>query len=320
MTAAKGRFMLRWHTLATWFRRRYGVRVQKIPLDAGATCPNRDGSLSRDGCLFCNAGGSGSGLGLRGMSLAGQWRRWHAKYAATDPDRRFMAYLQSFSNTYGPVDRLRRLLEEIVALPGCMGVSIGTRPDCLDEKRIAMLAGISLPEVWLELGLQSAHDATLRRVQRGHDAAASARAIRMAAQAGLLVCGHLMAGLPGEDYEDFARSVDWAVSLPLAGLKLHNVYVPRGTGLARLHALGQYAPLARDEYVDWLCGVLPRIPSTIVLHRIQADPSHGELEAPTWALDKRGVITDIRRALAARQLWQGCRADAPNARPEWFGG
>ena len=231
-----------------------------------------------------------------------------------------MAYLQSFSNTYGPVDRLRRLLTEIAALPGCMGVSIGTRPDCLDEERLALLAAVPLPEVWLELGLQSAHDATLRRVRRGHDAATSARAVRMAAQAGLLVCGHLMAGLPGEDYGDFAASVDWAVSLPLAGLKLHNVYVPRGTELARLYARGEYAPLTRDEYVDWLCGVLPRIPSAIVLHRIQADPAPGELEGPSWALDKRGIITDVRRALTARGLWQGCRADVPDARPQWFGG
>ena len=169
--------MLLWHTLATWFRRRYGSRVQKIPLDAGATCPNRDGTLSREGCLFCNHEGSGSGLGLRGLSLAAQWQRWHTKYTATDPDRRFMAYLQSFSNTYGPVDRLRRLLTEIAALPGCMGVSVGTRPDCLDEDRVALLASIPLPEVWLELGLQSAHDATLRRIRRGHDAAASVRAV-----------------------------------------------------------------------------------------------------------------------------------------------
>lgn len=312
--------MLRWHTLATWFRRRYGVRVQKIPLDAGATCPNRDGTLSHDGCLFCNDAGSGSGLGLRGLSPAEQWRRWHDKYTATDPDRRFMAYLQSFSNTYGSVDRLRRLLTEIAALPGCMGVSIGTRPDCLDEERLALLAAVPLSEVWLELGLQSAHDATLRRVRRGHDAATSARAVRMAAQAGLLVCGHLMAGLPGEDYGDFAASVDWAVSLPLAGLKLHNVYVPRGTELARLYARGEYAPLTRDEYVDWVCGVLPRIPSAIVLHRIQADPAPGELEGPSWTLDKRGIITDVRRALTARGLWQGCRADVPDARPQWFGG
>ena len=144
--------------------------------------------------------------------------------------------------------------------------------------------------------------------------------MRAALDAGLLVCGHLMAGLPGEDEKDFLHGVDWAVSLGMQGLKLHNVYVPQGTELARQWQVGGYRPLARDEYVDMLCAALPRIPSTVVMQRIQADPAPGELLAPAWALEKRGIITDLRRAMAARGLWQGCRADATEARPEWFGG
>ncbi|MDO5484373.1 MAG: TIGR01212 family radical SAM protein, partial [Desulfovibrionaceae bacterium] len=279
--------MLRWHTLATWFRRRYGVRVQKIPLDAGAACPNRDGLLSRLGCLFCDAQGSGSGLGGQGLSLREQWRHWYDKYRATDPDRRFMAYLQSFSNTYGPVERLRAVLEEITALPGCSGISVGTRPDCLSPEKLDALAEAGqragIGEVWLELGLQSSRDATLARINRGHTAACAARAVTLGAERGLLVCGHLMAGLPGEDEAAFLESVDWAVSLPLAGIKLHNVFVPKGTGLARLWQGGEYAPLARDEYVDMLCAALPRIPSGIVIHRLQSDPAPGALLAPDWA-------------------------------------
>ena len=310
--------MLLWHTLATWFRRRYGSRVQKIPLDARASCPNRDGTLSRAGCTFCNAAGSGSGLGA--LPLAEQWARWRAKYTATDSDRLFMAYLQAYSNTYGPAERLRRLLDEVKRLPGCMGISVGTRADCLDAEKLALLAGCGLPDIWLEIGLQSASDATLARLNRGHDAACVATAVRQAAAAGLQVCLHLMAGLPGEDEQDFLASLDWALALPVAGLKLHNVYVPHGTALAVQHAAGAYRPLARDEYVDLLCAALPRIPSHIVLHRLQADPAPGELLAPAWAAEKRGIITDIRRALAARGLWQGCRADVPDARPAWFGG
>ena len=124
--------MLLWHTLATYFRRKYGVRVQKIPLDAGATCPNRDGTLSARGCIFCNDSGSGSGMGLRGLDLRAQWDAWYTKYTTTDSDRLFMAYLQSFSNTYGPAARLAHLLEQVAALPGCRGIAVGTRPDCLD--------------------------------------------------------------------------------------------------------------------------------------------------------------------------------------------
>ena len=299
--------MLLWHTLATYFRRKYGVRVQKIPLDAGATCPNRDGTLSARGCIFCNDSGSGSGMGLRGLDLRAQWDAWYAKYTTTDSDRLFMAYLQSFSNTYGPASRLAHLLEQVAALPGCRGIAVGTRPDCLDGEKLALLAG-------------TCRDDTLRRINRGHTARQAEEAVRAALDAGLLVCGHLMAGLPGEDENDFLDGVDWAVSLGMQGLKLHNVYVPQGTELARQWRAGDYRPLARDEYVDMLCAALPRIPSTVVMQRIQADPAPGELLAPAWALEKRGIITDLRRALAARGLWQGCRADATEARPEWFGG
>lgn len=312
--------MLLWHTLATWFRRRYGKRVQKIPLDARSGCPNRDGTLSRQGCTFCNADGSGSGLGGQGLSLAAQWERWRDKYTKTDSDRLFMAYLQSFSNTYGPLERFLGLLEQIGSLPDCMGLSVGTRPDCVDAARLDALAACPLPEVWLELGLQSASDATLARINRGHTAACSEVAVREAARRGIQVCGHLMFGLPGEDHADFLRSLDWALSLPLAGLKLHNVYVPQGTALARQYAAGGYHPLARDEYVDLLCRMLPRIPSHVVLHRVQSDPAPGELLAPAWAAEKRGIMTDIRRALAARHLWQGCAADVPDGRPAWYGG
>ena len=317
--------MLRWHTLAAYFRRKYGTRVQKIPLDAGASCPNRDGTLSRRGCAFCNAQGSGSGLGGRGFDLRRQWDAWFAKYTATDPDRAFMAYLQSFSNTYGPLERLQQVLQSVAALPRCMGLAVGTRPDCLDPARLDLLAGAPqrwphLREIWLELGLQTAHDATLARVNRGHSAARAARAVCEAAGRGILVCGHLMAGLPGEDERAFLESLDWALSLPLRGLKLHNVFVPRGTELARLHAAGAYRPLARDEYVDMLCLALPRVPSHVVMHRLQSDPAPGELAAPAWAAEKRACITELRRAMTARNLWQGCAADAREGRPAWYGG
>ncbi len=141
-----------------------------------------------------------------------------------------------------------------------------------------------------------------------------------AAGRGLLVCGHLMAGLPGEGEAAFLESVDWAVSLPLHGLKLHNVYVPEGTELARRYRDGRYQPLERDEYVDLLCAALPRIPSRLVMHRLQSDPAPGELVAPAWAALKRPLMADLLRALHARDLWQGCRADVPEGRPAWYGG
>lgn len=310
--------MLRWHTLAAYFRRKYGMRVQKIPLDAGSACPNRDGALSSAGCTFCNAQGSGSGLDARGLSLYAQWEARRQKYDAADPCRWYMAYLQSFSNTYGSLARLQTSLQNVKKLPGCRGIAVGTRPDCLSPEKLDALAEAGFTETWLELGLQSAHDATLARINRGHTALCSEKAAALAAEHGLLVCGHLMAGLPGEREADFLASVEWAASLPLSGLKLHNVYVPENTALALQYRAGAYHPLDRDEYVDLLCAALPRIPSRIVMHRLQSDPAPGELAAPAWAGRKRPLITDLLRAMRARDLWQGCAVDAPSARPEWF--
>ncbi|WP_374281018.1 TIGR01212 family radical SAM protein [Desulfovibrio sp.] len=309
--------MQRWHTLAAHYNHKCGCRVQKIPLDAGASCPNRDGTLSRSGCTFCNANGSGSGRAKQGDSLLQQWNAQRAAYLRDDPNTRFIAYLQSFSNTYGPQIRLQQLLQTVCGLPECFGVAVGTRPDCLDGHKLDTLAALNC-DLWLELGLQTAHNATLNRINRGHTAADSEKAVRLAAERGIAVCAHLMAGLPGEDERHFLQSLDWALSLPIKGLKLHNLYVPKGTALATHYAAGLYHPLWRDEYVDTLCAALPRIPSSIVIHRLQSDPAPRELLAPTWASDKRGLLGDLRKALGARELWQGKHADSPLGCPAVF--
>lgn len=311
--------MLLHYTLSAYFRSRFQGRIQKIPLDAGSSCPNRDGTLSRTGCIFCNVEGSGSGLGQQGFSLARQWQHWIHRYQRTESGRRFMAYLQSFSNTYGPVSRLRTLLDTIVALPGVMGVSVGTRPDCLDTEKLELLAGCPLPEVWLELGLQSAHDATLRRINRHHSRTVSEQAVHAAARHGIRVCGHFMAGLPGEGAEEFLDSIRWAAALPLAGIKIHNVYVCCNTVLAEQYAAGSYQPLQRESYLELLAAALPLLPAHMVIHRLTGDPAPHELVAPEWAADKRGLLTSLHHIMSRRGLWQGCRADAWESRPEWFG-
>ena len=309
--------MQRWHTLAAHYNRLCGSRVQKIPLDAGASCPNRDGTLSRSGCTFCNANGSGSGRAKMGDSLLQQWNARRVVYQRDDPNTRFIAYLQSFSNTYGSQIRLQQLLQTVLTLPECFGVAVATRPDCLDAPKLDLLAALDC-DLWLELGLQTVHNATLTLINRGHNASASEKSVRMAAERGIAVCAHLMAGLPGEDERHLMQSIDWVLSLPIRGLKLHNVYVPKGTALAGFYASGQYHPLWRDEYVDMLCAALPRIPSNIVIHRLQSDPAPRELLAPAWASDKRGLLGDLRRALGARDLWQGKACDCPVACPAVF--
>ncbi len=304
----------RLHLLATYLRLRFGARVQKVPLDAGFSCPNRDGTLSRGGCVFCNPRGSGSGLGEDGLTLEEQWTVWTGRYARTRNAGLFIAYLQSFSNTYGPIDKLRRVLGVLPTLPGIVGAAVGTRPDCVGNERLDMVAALPLPEVWLELGLQSAHDATLARINRGHDAATSERAVRDAAARGLRVCAHLIAGLPGESGDDFLATVDWVSRLPVHGVKFHGLYVCEGTALARQWRAGEYTPLEREAYADLIARALPRLRPEIVIQRLTGDPAGDELLAPDWANDKRATTARIHELLTQRDTWQGkdVAKDAPN--------
>lgn len=295
----------RYLTLAAAYRQHFGRRAKKIPLDAGSACPNRDGSLSRGGCCFCNAVGSGTGLYHKGFGLRAQWDR------LTPPARArgeaLVAYLQSFSNTYGPPARLAGLLAELAALPGVAGICLGTRPDCLDAEKIALLAAAPVGYVQLDLGLQSACDATLACIHRGHDAACFARAARAATAAGIRVTAHLMAGLPGEGVEDFLTSVAFVSALPVTGVKFHNTLVVAGAPLAALFHAGAYVPMAREDYIAAVCQGIARLRPDIAVERVNADPAPGELVAPAWAADKQGLLRDIRARLEAADIRQGCR-------------
>lgn len=296
---------MRYNTLSQAFRTIFGRRAKKIPLDAGSACPNRDGARSRGGCLFCNASGSGTGLHHKGFGLRAQWDALTP--AARSRGEALLAYLQSFSNTFGPPTRLTALVAAVAALPDAAGLCVGTRPDCLDAEKIAILAAAPLAHVRLELGLQSANDATLARINRGHDAACFARAATAAARAGLWVTAHLMAGLPGESTADFLATVDFVNALPVSGVKLHNTLVASGSGLDALHAAGGYAPLSRDAYVDCAVAAIARLRPDMVIERVNADPAPGELVTPAWATDKQGILREIRERLELEDLAQGCR-------------
>ncbi len=306
----------RYRTLDSWLRSRHGEKVQKIPLDAGSGCPNRDGTLGSGGCSFCNAAGSGSGRACE--SFEKQWEYWRGRLARsprTKNVKRYLGYIQSFTNTYGPASRLATLLRELEGLPGLVGACVGTRPDCVDEEKMALMAAVPWPEFWLELGLQSHRDDTLARINRGHSAADSEKAVRLAAEHGVKVCVHLMAGLPRERGEDFLDTVRWAASLPVQGVKLHNLYVPQGTALEQEWKSGSYAPMEQEEYVELAARALTLLPSSAVMHRITADPAPGELSAPGWAADKGITVMQIDRLLAYNDWWQGKDCDAKDANP-----
>ena len=309
------------HPLAAFFRARLGGEARKVPLDAGFSCPNRDGTISRAGCIFCNPAGSGTGLRAQGLDLAGQWGHLAPRLLARHPHARLLAYLQSYSNTHASIGRLRTVLAEISGLPGVAGLCLGTRPDCLDMEgdcaRLDVLAQAGFGFVQLDLGLQSADDAVLRRMNRGHDAACFAAAARAAAERGLFVCAHLVHGLPGASRDDLARSVDFLNALPVAGVKFHNLLVCRGEGLETLWRAGGYAPPSREEYAAAVVLALSRLRPDICVQRLAADPAPGELLAPDWGADKSGTLRRIREEMLRQDVWQGKVGHCPGALPDW---
>lgn len=313
-----------WHSAKVFFRARLGGPVRKVPLDAGFSCPNRDGSLSRAGCSFCNPSGSGTGLHAQGLSLAAQWAALAPGVLARHPHSRLLAYLQAYTNTHAEPGRLRAMLAEVAALPGPAAVSglcLGTRPDCLDlgagEERLDILASSGLGFVQLDLGLQSADDAVLARANRGHGAGVFAQAARAAAARGLFVCAHLVHGLPGAGPDDLAASVAFLNELPVAAVKFHNLLICRGTALERLWRAGELAPPTREQYVAALVKALARLRPDISVQRLFADPAPGELLAPDWAADKSAGLALVRRELLRQNVWQGQAGYCPDAPPDW---
>ena len=283
--------------------------MAKISLDAGLTCPNRDGRLSTRGCLFCDQRGSGTGAAAGGLSLADQVRRGAAR--AGGRGRRFIAYFQSYTNTYAPLEQLKDNWDQALDHPDVVGLSVGTRPDCLPDEVLDLLAGyLPQKEVWLELGLQSAVDQTLTLINRGHTARDFALAAERARARGLKVLAHVIIGLPGEGRQEVLTTARFISGLNLDGVKIHSLYVTENTGMAELLARGEYQCLTREEYVGLAILFLENIPPEMVIHRLTGDPDPATLKAPDWCLDKNQTLNLIRKQMDELDTWQG-RALAP---------
>lgn len=306
------------HSLGQDLLLRYGERVHKLAINAGFTCPNRDGTRGRGGCTFCN-NASFSPNARRPPPVAEQIAAGRSVIARRTGARRFIAYFQAYTNTYGELGRLRALYDAALAEPDVVGISIGTRPDCVPPEVLELLADYRAQghEVWLELGLQSADDATLARVNRGHGFAEYAAAVRAARGRGLPVCAHLILGLPGEG----AAAARWTLRQVLAvgvdGLKLHPLHLVRGTALANDWRRGSYRPLAFDEYVETAADLIERTPAEVVFHRLTGTASAEILLAPDWCGGKWAVLNAIARTLLARGSRQGALAEVqgPTAAP-----
>ena len=296
----------RYNDLNTYLRALFGCRVQKITVDAGLTCPNRDGTLASGGCIYCNARGSGTGAHTRGLSVTEQLLQGKQALTRRYKARKFIAYFQSFSNTYAPVARLQALYDEALAVSDIVGLSVGTRPDCVSEPVLELLQSYTAEHlVWLEYGLQSAHDETLRLINRGHDRKAFCDAVETSRNRGLKICAHVILGLPGESREQMLATADLLAELQVDGIKLHLLYVIKGTRLEQLHRDSRFRCLQQQEYVDLVCDVLERLPQQMVIQRLTGDPHPQELAAPDWALRKTETLNQIQKTLEERDTWQG---------------
>lgn len=296
----------RYYDLNTYFKNKFGCRVHKLTVDAGLTCPNRDGTLGTGGCIYCNPRGSGTGAHAKGLSIRDQLEGSKAAVAKRFKAKKFLAYFQSFSNTYAPVEQLRRLYDEALSVSDIVGMTIGTRPDCVDEAKLSLLEGYARDRlIWIEYGLQSAHDGTLVAINRKHDVAAFETAVRATAGRRIHICTHIILGLPGETADHMRATAEFIARLPIDGVKLHLLYVVKRTPMADLYQTGTYRCLEQDEYVDLVCDVLERLPGHVVIQRLTGDPHPRELVAPLWAMEKNRTLCLIKERLVQRDTYQG---------------
>ncbi len=296
----------RYYDLKSFWLNRFGSRVYKLQIDAGFTCPNRDGTVSKGGCAYCD--GRGSKLRQIGPlpSVAQQIRRGKEYYKKNRNAGRFIAYFQTFTNTYAPIDKLKKLYDEALGEEDVIGLSVGTRPDCLSDGIIDLLRGYATKNhVWLELGLQSMHDKTLRLINRGHSAATFLDAVHRLSGSNVNICAHIIVGLPGETREDILETASAIAPLPIHGIKIHALLALRGTVIGDLYEKGEITVFSRYDYVRIVCDILEILPPEMVIQRLTADGYRDIFLGPKWAVNKMEVLNAIDKELDRRNTYQG---------------
>lgn len=291
-----------------YLREQFPFRVFKIAIDAGFDCPNRDGTIGHGGCTFCsNAIFSPNGRMPR-IPIRQQIENGMRFYRERLQGEKFIVYFQANSNTHGPVDRLRRLYDEALDFADVVGLSIDTRPDCVPDSVLDLLSEyVGLRYFWLELGLQSSHDCTLQRLNRRHTFAQFVDGVRRARQRALRVCAHVILGLPGETRAMMLETAAALAELGVDGVKLHHLYVPKGTALERQYRRSGVRLLALREYVGLACDFLERTPSHVVVQRLTGEVGDQHVVAPHWGVPKLKVLHLIAEEFRRRGTRQGCR-------------
>ena len=299
--------MERYYSLNRYLREQFGEKVYKLALDGGMTCPNRDGTLGSRGCIFCSAGGSGDFAEQSRGSVAEQLERAKGRLRQKTDARKFVAYFQSYTNTYAPVEKLEALFTEAIEQPEVVALSIGTRPDCLEPEKVELLGRLNrIKPVWVELGLQTIHEETAAYIRRGYGLSVFEDALERLHAQNIQVIVHVILGLPGETREMMVETVRYlAHAHRPEGIKLQLLHVLEGTDLAEDFRAGKFSAMELEEYLDLLFACLQELPEEMVIHRLTGDGPKRLLLAPLWTADKKRVLNTINREMEKRDIIQG---------------
>lgn len=296
----------RYHSLNYFLRNKFNEKVFKISLDGGFSCPNRDGTISKGGCLFCSESGSGDYAGNRVLSIGKQFCDIKEMMNKKWKEGKYIAYFQAFTNTYAPVDELREKYKEAIKQDGVVALAIATRPDCLGEDVLDLLEEINKEVyVWVELGLQTVSDDTARKINRGYKLDVYEDAIYRLKKRNIDFVTHCIFGLPGETKDDMLNTVKYISQTGSKGIKFHLLHLMKNTPMVKLYERGELEFLSQDDYIDLICKGISMIPEDMVVHRLTGDAPRDLLIGPMWSLKKWEVLNAIDKALVDNEIYQG---------------
>lgn len=296
----------RYHTWNYYLRNNFGEKVFKVSLNAGFTCPNLDGKISRGGCTYCSNSGSGDFAGNPASPLSEQFAEIKAMMHKKWPHAKYIAYFQAYTNTYAPLEVLKQKYEEALTFENVIGLSVSTRPDCLEDDVVDYLDELNKrTNLWVELGLQTIHDKTSKIINRGHDYKTFLEGLKKLQDRNIKVVVHIINGLPGEDYDMMMETAKAVAKMNVDGVKIHLLHVIKNTALAKSLEKNEFSLMDRDEYINLVCDQLEILPPEMVIHRLTGDGKRDELIGPMWSLKKWEVLNDIDKTLKERDSYQG---------------
>lgn len=294
------------YSLNEYLSKQFGHKVYKLALDGGMSCPNRDGQIDTRGCIFCSAGGSGDFAGNRKESITEQIEHGKSLVRNKYKGNSFIAYFQAFTNTYAPVAYLREIFTEAISHPDVVCLSIATRPDCLGDDIVALLAELNeIKPVWVELGLQTIHNSTANYIRRGYNLDIFERSVMHLRKHGIETIVHIILGLPGESAQDMYKTTAYLAKQDIQGIKIQLLHILEGTDLAQDYKKGSFQVLSQDTYIQILANIIELLPPDMVIHRITGDGPKSLLIAPTWSANKRNVLNAINRYFQQNNIIQG---------------